>query len=106
MSGECRNTVNGPCTAPRLATMESKMAWSLAGTWSLRVMYGRRGIISSVRWSSCLSYTGQVQLRIGRADVRFRQPELATHDVGAFHHRDALVVRDTAAETLAAEAAI
>ena len=30
--------VNGPCTAPRLATMESKMAWSFAGTWSLLVM--------------------------------------------------------------------
>ena len=36
--------LNGPCTAPRLATMASKMAWSFAGTWSLLVMEGSRAM--------------------------------------------------------------
>src|SRR5258705_6169861 len=37
-SGLCRNIVNGPCSAPRLATMPSTIAWSFAGTWFLLVM--------------------------------------------------------------------
>src|SRR5207249_3579021 len=37
-SGQCRNIVNGPCSAPRLATIPSTIAWSLAATCCLLVM--------------------------------------------------------------------
>src|SRR6266852_4712412 len=37
-SGQCMNIVNGPWTAPRLFTIDSKTAWSLAATWSLLVI--------------------------------------------------------------------
>jgi hypothetical protein len=38
--------------------------------------------------------------------MRLGQTKLTTHDVGAFHHRDALVVRDPPAQSFATEAAI
>src|SRR3954466_14585944 len=50
--------------------------------------------------------SGEIQLWICCPHVRFRQAKLATHDVGAFHHRYAFVVCDTPAEPFAAEAAI
>src|SRR5687768_12569510 len=37
--------VKGPCTAPRLLTMASKMAWCSAGIWDLSVILGRRAIV-------------------------------------------------------------
>src|SRR5215510_13252069 len=37
-SGQFSNIVNGPCSAPRLATMPSTMNWSLAATCCLLVM--------------------------------------------------------------------
>src|SRR5581483_6607422 len=101
MSGECMNWVNGPTTAPRLATMESNTAWSLGATWSLLVIDGRRGMVFSL-----VSHACEVQLRICGAHMRFGQAELAPHDVGAFHHRHALIMSDAPAQAFAAEATV
>src|SRR5882672_2090980 len=47
-SGLCRNIVNGPWSAPRLATIESTIAWSFAATWFLLVIGVSLAIGSSV----------------------------------------------------------
>src|SRR5919204_6254775 len=48
-SGQCRSIVNGPCNAPRLATIPSTIAWSLAATSCLLVMGVSLAISSSSR---------------------------------------------------------
>jgi hypothetical protein len=53
-----------------------------------------------------LTHTGKIKLRVGGADVGFGEAEVAAHEVGPFDQRDAFVIGDAAAETLAAEAAI
>src|SRR5262249_36337826 len=55
-SGEWRNIEKGPRSVPRLLTMASTIAWSLAGTWSLLVigvslaMVCLRRVSSFIRW--------------------------------------------------------
>src|SRR5271169_2383862 len=45
-SGQCKNIVNGPCKAPRLATIESTIARSFSATWSLLVISGSLAIVN------------------------------------------------------------
>src|SRR5262245_36296282 len=62
-SGECRNIVNGPCSAPRLATMPSTIAWSFAATCCLLVIGVSLAMSSSSRPQSPRGEVGALAQR-------------------------------------------
>src|SRR4029079_15065634 len=58
-------------------------------------------------WASVPPCDGsEIEFWIGCPHMCLGQTKLAAHNIGAFHHRDALIVCDSPAESFAAKAAI
>src|SRR5437867_913645 len=76
-SGLCRNIVNGPWSAPRLATIESTIAWSFAATWFLLVI----GVSLAMHSSSSDSSFSEQRVDPVRRQHRIRDVEASLERV-------------------------
>ena len=104
--------MNGPCTEPRLATIEFECGVILCRHLVL-AGDGLEPGHSVLPYNAALTRSVSVARRLSQSTASDRPPaqvpradQFAPHDVRALDHRDALIVRDAPAQALAAEAAI